>query len=121
MKKTISTVVFLYTLLLLCVNPVCAGRHRHKTYPLHLQRLQMLKHFSVVPYEVQRSDNELTFSYTAGESSEVQIRITDLKGKEITSVVTALTNVPFPINLPEDCPECTIRVYDKEGVYEAFY
>lgn len=32
MKKVISMMVILCTMLLVCVNPVLASRHRHKTF-----------------------------------------------------------------------------------------
>lgn len=121
MKKTILMTVLLCTLLSVCVNPVWASRHRNKTYPLYLQRQQMLKSLFVIPYEVYGNGDVLTFRYTAEGTSEVRILITNLSGKEITSVVTVLTNTPFSIDLPKDCPECLIRIYDKENIYEATY
>lgn len=122
MKKVISTLVLLCTLLLVCAAPVSAGRHRHKTYPLHLQRKQMLKSFFAAPYGVYGNDDKLAFSSTFGSPSEVQIRILDLlSGKEMISVVTTLTENPFTIDLPEDCPECIIQIYDKGDIYEATY
>lgn len=121
MKKVISMTVLLCTLLLVCVNPVLASRHRHKTFALHLQRQQMLKSFFAAPYEVSGDGDRLTFRSTTGVISEVQIRITDLTGKEIVSVTTALTDAPFAIDLPEDCPECIIRLYVKEDIYQATY
>lgn len=121
MKKVISMMVILCTMLLVCVNPVSASRHRHKTFALHLQRKQMLKSIFVAPYEVSGDGNKLTFHSTTGVASEVQIQITDLSGKEITSVTVTLTDAPFTIDLPEDCPECIIRLYDKGDIYEATY
>lgn len=121
MKKVIPMMVILCTMLLVCVNPVSASRHRHKTFALHLQKKQKLKSFFIAPYEVFGTGDRLTFRSTTGAASEVQISITDLFGKEITSVTTALTDVPFTIDLPEDCPECIIRLYDKEDIYEATY
>lgn len=121
MKKFFSVMVFLCTLLLVCVNPVSASRHRHKTFALHLQRMQMLKSFFAAPYEVYGNGDKLTFRSTDGASSEVRISIRELSGKEITSVVVTLTDVPFAIDLPEDCPECIVRIYDKGDIYEATY
>ena len=121
MKKVISMTVLLCTLLLVCVNPVLASRHRHKTFALHLQRQQMLKSFFAAPYEVFGDGDKLTFSCSTGETSKVRIRITDLSGKEIASVTVVLTNAPFTIDLPQDCPECIIRLYDKGDIYQATY
>lgn len=121
MKKVISMVVLLCTMLLVCVNPVSASRHRHKTFALHLQRMQMLKSFFAAPYVVSGDGDRLTFRSTTGAASEVRICITDLSGKEITAVATALTDAPFTIDLPEDCPECIIRLYDNENIYQATY
>lgn len=121
MKKTISMMVLFCTLLSVCVNPVFANRHRHKTYPLHLQRKEKLKSIFAVPYEVYGMDDRLTFRYTGEGVSEVQIRITDLSGKDIISVAVTLADAPFTLDLPEDCPECIIQVYNKGDIYEATY
>lgn len=82
---------------------------------------QKLKSFFIAPYEVFGDGDRLTFRSTTGAASEVRICITDLSGKEITAVATALTDAPFTIDLPEDCLECIIRLYDNEDIYQATY